>query len=436
MFDTVIVGGGASGLFSAVLLSRAGKKVLVVEAQSRAGKKLALCGGGSCNVGPVERESAELAARYVRYAPHSKTGLYREEPVRQLKTLYFEYPPELVKTLWTSQDTVCGSFLGLGIALREEEGRLYPERFDAPGLASELCARAAKSGATFRYDSKVRSVSRRDGGGFDVALEDGSTVSAGSVILSSGGFSYPAIGGSDSGNGILAGLGLSVHPGTPAMGPIPVKNWSFAASSGTVVSARVSLRTEKSGKELLRTPVDKLLFTHRGLSGPVILDVCAAVHACAAEKPFLVLDLLPETGMEELAADMQALAREHPRKQALQFLTARFTRVLSAALLDKAGIADDALSADISKAAMQRLSALVKAFTVEPELPAPRNEAMSWTGGCDPAELDFATMESNKIPGLHVIGDMVSMCRPCGGYSLWFCWTSALAASKKIAYTD
>jgi len=146
--------------------------------------------------------------------------------------------------------------------------------------------------------------------------------------------------------------------------------------------------------------------------------------------------LLPETGMEELLAAMQALAREHPRKQAVQFLTGYFPRVLSSALLEKVGIAQDALSADIPKAAMQRLAALVKTFTVEPELPAPRNEAMSWTGGCDPSELDFSTMESKNVPGLHVIGDMVSMCRPCGGYSLWFCWTSALAASKKIAYTE
>jgi len=85
---------------------------------------------------------------------------------------------------------------------------------------------------------------------------------------------------------------------------------------------------------------------------------------------------------------------------------------------------------------MQRLAALVKTCPAEPELPASRSEAMGWTGGCDPSELDFTTMESKKITGLFVVGDMVAMCRPCGGYSLWFCWTSALAAAHKIAYTS
>jgi len=436
MLDVLIIGAGASGLFSALLLSRAGKKVLVIESQSRAGKKLSLCGGGSCNVGPFERESAALAARYLRYVQHPKTGLFRQEPVRQLKTLYFEYSPSLLKALWTSDGIVSGPFAGLGIALREEDGKLYPKDFDARSLAAELCLRSTQAGAQFRYDTAARSVTPRTEGGFDILLEGGSSVSARAVILASGGFSYPAVGGNDSGNSMLESLGLSVHEGMPAMGPVPVRNWRFASSSGTVIPARVSLRTEASGRELVRTGVDQLLFTHRGLSGPVILDICAAVHECAEEKPLLVLDLLPALGAEDLAASMQALAREHPHRQAVQFLTAHFPRVLSAALLEEAGIGSETMSAEVPKAAMQRLAALVKTCPAEPELPASRSEAMGWTGGCDPSELDFTTMESKKITGLFVVGDMVAMCRPCGGYSLWFCWTSALAAAHKIAYTS
>lgn len=436
MLDVLIVGAGASGLFSALLLSQTGKNILVVEGQSLAGKKLALCGGGSCNVGPVERESSSLAARYHGYAKNPKTGFIRQEPVRQLKTLYFDYPPALVEALWTSRDVVSPPFRGLGIALREEEGKLFPAAFDARGLAAELCGRASKAGVTFRYDTKVVSIAPRQAGGFGIRLDDGSDMAARSVILASGGFSYPAIGGNDSGNGILDAIGLAVHRGTPAMGPIPVKNWLFAASSGTVIPARITLTTELSGKELVRTDVDQLLFTHRGLSGPVILDICAAVHECAGEKPHLAIDLLPVLGAEELVASMQSLAKEHPRKQAVQFLTGHFPRVLAGKLLETAGIGADSLSAEIPKVAMQRLATLVKAFPVVPELPAPRNEAMGWTGGCDPLELDFSTMEAKKIPGLFVTGDMVAMSRPCGGYSLWFCWTSALAASTKIAYTS
>ncbi len=436
MLDVLIVGAGASGLFSALLLSRTGKKILVIEGQSRAGNKLGLCGGGSCNVGPVERESAKLAPRYLKYAKNPKTGLFREEPVRQLKTLFFAYPPTLVETLWTSREMVAGTFQGLGIALREEEGKLFPADFDARGLAAELCRRSIKAGALFRYNTKVRGITPLVESGFDIQLDDGSTISARSVILASGGFSYPAIGGNDSGNGILDRLGIAIHPGMPAMGPIPVKNWPFAASSGTVIPARVTLKTKSLGKELLRTPVDQLLFTHRGLSGPVILDICAAVHECAEESPFLQLDLLPALGTEELVVSMQTLAREHPRKQAVQILTQYFPRVLAGILLEKADINPEALSAEIPKASILRLATLVKAFEAKPELPASRSEAMGWTGGCDLSELDFSTMEVKKIPGLFITGDMVSMCRPCGGYSLWFCWTSALAASKKIAYNS
>lgn len=448
MYDAIIIGAGASGLFSAVLLSQTGKKILVLEQQALSGKKLALCGGGSCNLGPVERESEPLFHRYHRFVRHPKTGQLRQEPVRPLKTLYYAYPPELVRELWTSKETVIGPFKGLGISLREEEGRLYPAGYEARGLAAELTRRAEKNGVEFRYQTRVLSIEKSDGG-YTVGTQpvsgeaEQSTAAARSVILASGGFSYPAVGGNDSGNALLSAFGIECRPGTPAMGPVTIRDYPFTGSSGTVIPARVTVRVRdgtagahsgsNSGavRELVRSETDQLLFTHRGLSGPVILDICAAIHEAAADSPELELDLIPGKGREALLSQTQDLIREHPGKKTVQFLTPFFPRTLSAKLLEMAGIDPEAASEGIPKTSLSRMIDLVKSLNLSPAGNTARNEAMSWMGGCESAEIDFTTMEAKKAPGLFIIGDMVSFSRPCGGYSLWFCWTSALAAAVK-----
>jgi predicted Rossmann fold flavoprotein len=435
MYDVIIIGAGASGLFSAVLLSGAGKKVLVLEQNPAGGEKLSLCGGGNCNLGPVECESEALSARYTQFSLNVKTGHMRQEPVRPLKTLYYAYQPLLVRKLWTSGDLVHGLFRGLGIEFREEEGLLYPARFDARSLARELCRRAEKAGVRFVYGSKVTAV-KKAAGGYEVNLAGASEGAAGFlsrvVILAAGGFSYPSIGGNDSGNILLKSLGIGCRPGMPAMGPVAVRNYPFAASSGTAVTASVNLVPRAGGAKLARAETGQVLCTHRGFSGPAILDMCAAVHECAKEDPVLVFDFMPHMSREALLAAMQKQAHEHPRRHSEQLLSLFFTRAFSGTFLTMAGIAAEKLCAEVSKAEMIKAVELVKAMRLDPVTPVSRDEAMSWTGGCEAGEIDFATMEARKAPGLFVTGDMVAMCRPCGGYSLWFCWTSALAAAVKI----
>lgn len=436
MYDVIIAGAGASGLFAAVLLSRSGKKVLVLEHNTRPGKKLALCGGGNCNLGPIERESAELSLRYTKFTPHPKTGFFRQESVRALKTLYYTYPPSLVHTLFTSKELVIPPFTGLGLKLREEEeGRLYPAEYDARSFADELWTRAEKAGAQFNFNCEVQSIIKNESGGYTVQFLENSESSVEDsrcVILATGGFAYPKIGGSDTGNTLLSNLGIAYRSGKPAMGPLLIQDYPFSASSGTVIQAQGTVVSRKTGAELVRSKKDQLLFTHRGLSGPLILDLCASVHECETEEPFLVLDLLPDLTKDTLLASMQLQVKEHPQKMAVQILSVFFPKVLSATILKKAHIDSEMISAEIPKAAMMRCADLVKAFSLEVKLPTSIHEAMSWSGGCESSEIDFATMESKKNSGLFLTGDMVSMCRPCGGYSLWFCWTSALAACIAI----
>ncbi len=437
MYDVIIIGAGSSGLLAALLLSQTGKKVLVIEKNARSGKKLALCGGGNCNLGPVERESEALYQKYARFSPHPKNGHIRQESVRALKNLFYAYPPSLVEALISSTDIIAGSFHGLGIELREEEGRLYPARLDARAFADELCSRSEKEGAAFRYSSAVTSVTKNQEGGYMVHFSDAkggenTVVTAPFVIIAAGGFSYPAVGGSDCGNGFLSGMGIAVHQGQPAMGPVQVKDYPFTASSGTVIPARINLVSGLTGATLAASGTDQLLFTHRNLSGPVILDICASVHECAPEKPVLVIDLLPALNREELLASMHKVALEHQGKLSVQLLSSFFPRVLSSTLLEMADIDPKSLTAVVPKGAMQKAAALVKGLKLTPVIPTSRHEAMSWTGGCEISEIDFTTMEAKKAPGLFVTGDMVAMSRPCGGYSLWFCWTSAIAAAIKI----
>lgn len=443
MYDVIIIGSGASGLMSAVLLSGSGKKVLVLEKNAREGKKLSLCGGGNCNIGPRERESEELWTRYDQYTVNTKTGGIRQEPVRGLKNLYYAYPPSLVRRLLSSNESITGKIRGLGIQLREEDGLLYPSDYDARSFSEELRTRAQKTGAEFRFGIEVTAIiPNPQSDGFSISITSnggngenkGDVASADSrfVILATGGFSYPTIGGNDSGNNLLSALGIQVKKGMPAMGPITVENYPFGESSGTVIKAGVTIISSLTGKVLTRPITGDLLFTHRNLSGPLILDICGALHECAIEKPRVVLDLAPDITRDELIESMIQFAREHHGKQAVNLLSSYFPRTLASLILGKAEIDAKALSATIPRAAMARAAALVKEYALTPILPSSRQDAMSWTGGCLSTEIDFSTMEAKKTPGLYILGDMVSFCRPCGGYSLWFCWTGALAAAIAI----
>lgn len=437
MYDVIIIGAGASGLMSAVLLSGSGKKLLVLEKNAREGKKLSLCGGGNCNIGPRERESEELWARYDQFTINAKTDGIRQEPVRALKKLYYAYPPSLVRRLLSSTDIIAGKIRGLGIQLREEDGLLYPSEYNARSFSDELRSRAQKMGAKFQFGVEVSAIiPNAHSDGFSIRMTDknGNITSADSrfIILATGSFSYPTIGGNDSGNGLLSALGIGVKQGMPAMGPLTVENYPFGGSSGTVINAGATVISSLTGKVLTHPITGNLLFTHRNLSGPIILDICGAIHECANEKPRVMLDLAPDITRDELIESMVKSAREHHSKQAAHLLSSYFPRTLASTILGKAGIDAKAFSATISRAAMARAAALVKEYVLTPILPSSRQEAMSWTGGCLSNEIDFFTMGAKKVRGLYVLGDMVSFCRPCGGYSLWFCWTGALAAAIAI----
>lgn len=451
--DLIIIGAGAAGLFAAVYAARSGLRVLVLEKNSRSGKKLALCGGGNCNIGPREHDIETLLPRYgVFGAKKSSNGGYRS-PFRRGKSLWYQVPPASVREVFTDW----------GIRVREQDGQLFPADYDAPGFRDKLEAMALEAGARIVLNRHVTSLGSRnseEGQLWELCCGDEEVFVAPHCFLACGGASYPTIGGTNQGNQLLSVLGVPVREGQPAMGGLhlrPViavpggfrgpardsglrKSLPLADLSGLVMPVRVQVKTGRLDQILAEPQVEQILFTHRGLSGPAVLDICGLVHEASVgcdpgEVPVIVLDFCPSRAWksyDDALRDILAMARENPRKHLASLVSELVPRALALALIDIACLEADAVLGNVTRAAFTDVALLLSTTVLSPRLPTPWTEVMSWTGGCDPRAVDFTTMELKDAPGLYVLGDMVALDRPCGGYSLWFAWTGALAAVRHV----
>lgn len=455
MYDLVVIGAGASGLFSAVLAARKGLAVLVLEKNSRPGKKLALCGGGNCNIGPREQDIDDLMPRYAVLGSTKKQSMVQKLTFRKGKNLWYQIPPA----------QVLETFSDLGIAIRYQDGQLFPAEYDAPGFRDELERLATEAGARILLNRHVTSLEWKteglDTACWHIACGAQDSFLGQHCFLACGGSAYPTIGGTDQGNEILASLGVATHQGEPAMGGLHLrptmtikgglkgpggaqssrKSLPLAELSGLVIPARVQVWNAGLDTLLCNQPPEQLLFTHRGLSGPAILDICGLIHESSKgldleNAPVLVVDFCPDQNwksLDDASSMLLVRAKEMPKKQLLSLVSELVPRALAAAIIDVASLDPAMVLGNMTRVSISDIAALLWSAVLKPRLPTPWAEAMSWTGGCDPGELDMSTMEVSAKPGLYVLGDMVSLDRPCGGYSLWFAWTSAMAAVKDIS---
>jgi hypothetical protein len=401
-----IVGAGAAGLATAIFAARRGvtAPILLFEGAQRPGAKILVSGGARCNVTNVVVDERDFSGS----------------------------PGQLVKRVLRAfgvEETV-GFFRELGVALHEEEhGKLFPDANRSKVVLQALLDDVERRGVRLLAGERVLDVAATDAGyrlrtprgEYDVAR----------VVLATGGLSLPKTGSDGFGLELARGFGHSVVPTTPALVPLVLAGSFHAPLSG--VTHEVELVVRAAGQRPFRR-TGSLLWTHFGISGPVVLDVSRAYLRAALENgpPVLEANLLPGRDFAWVERELVRLAADAPRTSVARALARRLPQAVAQAVATDAGCGETTLG----RLTREERRGLVRGI-VERPLPVVGDRGYSFAevtaGGVPLAEVDTATMQSKRKPGLFLVGEMLDVDGRIGGFNFQWAWSSAWVAASGLA---
>ena len=388
-FDAVIIGAGAAGMMCAMAAGQRGRRVLLLDHAPEPGRKILISGGGRCNFTNLDARPE----RFFSANPHfCRSALAR----------------------YTQAD-----FVALvdrhGIAWHEKTlGQLFCDG-SARQVVEMLARECADAGVELRLGQRVAGVARD--AGYVLSLEGGE-VSAPSLVLATGGLSIPKMGATGFAHDVARSLGLAVTPLRPALVPLVFSDADLGfmrALSG------LSAEVEASCNGVVFR--ENLLFTHRGLSGPAILQV----SSCWREGDALAIDLLP--GLDAAAA-LRVRKRERPRAALKTILGELLPQRLAQALAPEA--LRDRPVAELADRDLDMLGEALDAWRVVPTGSEGYAKAEVTLGGIDTRGLSSKTMEAREVPGLYAIGEAVDVTGWLGGYNFQWAWSSGWCAGQAL----
>ncbi|MCF7939916.1 MAG: NAD(P)/FAD-dependent oxidoreductase [Spirochaetales bacterium] len=431
--DILIVGAGPAGLMAALQggqvsraaesaltaqSTRAGVSIRIIEKNPRAGRKLLAAGAGRCNIshtGSIEE-----------YLQHY--GTLNGNRKKLLKAVLYSFSPADLAEFFGHRE----------LPLKElNEGKLFPRSEKSMDVVELLERSAKQTGIHIHFSDPVAELYLDNGNGettnegatdrtFRLRTASGKIFEAKAVVLASGGASYPQTGSTGDGYDLAKELGHQIVPPCPALAPIELEDYPFAELSG--ISLKVELRYPGVSKKAGRTTGD-LLFTHRGLSGPVILNSSRYL----ARGTSIEITFTDKTAEELLhflseakAAGGSGLLKS--RLRALE-LPARFISLV----LREAGIPEELKLADLGKQAGRKLAALLTAWPLRVSRVGGLDKAMLTAGGVALSEVQPHSLESRLVPGLFFAGELLDIDGDEGGYNLQFAFSSGAVAGQSAA---
>ncbi len=408
--EVVVIGGGAAGMLAARRAAERGAKVTLLEKNDRLGMKILISGGGKCNLthdGPMEDVRAQFRPNEARFL---KPSFYKSTNEDFLRILHER---------------------GMETYVRPD-GRVFPmEPANAKDVVALLTQYVEEAGVCVKYGMSVTGLSAEDGrmSGVEVG---GGMLPASRVIVSTGGSSYPATGTTGDGWRWLSALGHTLVPLRAALAPMYLMDveadWSGVALRETTLRARAGA----GGKEFAHWSGD-LLFTHKGVSGPTALGVSREVAEREASPAALEADLAPGQSWEALSADLRRQALENPRKTVASLAAPFVPARLLEPLLASAGIPADTRGAYLKAKSLNKLVSTLKGWPLGAvrHVPLERGEVVA--GGVELSEVDPQTMQSKRIAGLYLCGEVLDVAGPVGGYNLQAAWSTGVVAGDAAA---
>lgn len=394
-WDAIILGAGAAGMFAAAHAAQTGGRVLAVDHAKAPGEKIRISGGGRCNFTNLETR----ADRFLSQNPHfAKSALSRYGPQDFIALIEAHRIPYHEKTL----------------------GQLFCDR-SAKDVIEMLRAEMAAAGAALRLETAIGEIARRDGR-FEVTLDGAGrryTASAAHLVVATGGKSIPKMGASDLAYRIARQFGMAVVETRPALAPL-----TFGGASLEMLKALSGVAVDGVARNARIAFEEAILFTHRGLSGPAILQLSSYWR----EGESITLDLAP--GRDLFAALRQSRA-EHGKRDIATALSQHLPKRLAHALAQAQGWRG-AIGGTPDKA-LRAIDAALHGWTLTPTGSEGYRTAEVTLGGVDTDALDARSMAARDVPGLYFIGEAVDVTGWLGGYNFQWAWSSAHAAGAAIA---
>ncbi|UTP38793.1 NAD(P)/FAD-dependent oxidoreductase [Phenylobacterium sp. LH3H17] len=388
-FDVVVVGAGAAGMMCAIEAGRRGRRVLVIDHAAAAGEKIRISGGGRCNFTNINAGPAN----FLSANPHFAISALRR---------------------YTSKDFV-GWVERSGIAYHEKTlGQLFCDG-SAREIIAMLLDAMREAGVTLRLRTAVARVDRTDDG-FHLTLTDGRTIACAALVVASGGKSIPKMGATGWGYEIAQQFGLRIVETRTALVPLTFEVGMLERLkplAGVAVDAVVA-----HGKTQF---AEAMLFTHRGLSGPAILQISSFWR----EGEEILIDMAPGI---DIAQTLKAARSARGKQAVVTVLSEHLPRRLAQMIAEEAGATGNV--GDLSDKAIARLDAAVNAWRVKPVGSEGYRTAEVTLGGVDTRDLDSKTMAAREVPGLYFIGEVVDVTGWLGGYNFQWAWSSGWVAGQ------
>ena len=401
--DVLVIGGGPAGMFAAITAAEQGCDVTLLERNDRLGKKLLITGKGRCNV--TNNCSAE---EVLQNTPRNGRFLY---------SAMTAFPPE--KTM--------AFFEQVGCHLKTERGnRVFPQSDSAASILDCLKRKMRESGVTVKT-GRVLEITTQEGHVTGVRTET-EALKAKTIILATGGLSYPATGSTGDGFRMAKELGHAVV--APQGSLVPLEEAGEDCSKMQGLSLRnVGVRLVNAKGKVLYKDFGELLFTHFGVSGPTVLS--ASCHL-KGEGCRLLIDLKPALEESKLDARLLRDLDMYQNRTMENALTDLLPRSMIPVVLDKLQIPRDLQANSLTRQSRHALVMLLKAFPVEIQGKRPVAEAIITSGGIKTGEVDPKTMASKKIGGLYFAGEILDCDAYTGGFNLQIAWATAYAAALGV----
>jgi predicted Rossmann fold flavoprotein len=399
-YDVAVIGAGAAGMMCAAVAAARGKKVVLIDHAEKLAEKIRISGGGRCNFTNINT----TPANFLSQNPHfCKSALSR----------------------YTPQD-----FLALikkhRIGYQEKHrGQLFCND-SAEQIIAMLKAECADGDVTWRMPCKIEALEQFDDN-FLISTDTGD-IEATSVVIATGGLSIPKIGATDFGYRIAEQFGLKIVETRPGLVPLTFDgpSWeAFAPLSGIALEVEVETGTGKGKGAVKGKFREDLLFTHRGLSGPAILQISSYWQPGTP----IVVNLLPDLDVADELISTKGTQKKQLGNVVGQWLPARLVE----RLLQAQGLAPDARIADLPDAKLRALGDAINRWAIVPTGSEGYRKAEVTLGGVDTRELSQQSMMVTKVPGLYFIGEAIDVTGWLGGYNFQWAWASGFAAGSSVA---
>jgi len=405
----VVIGAGAAGSMAAIFAAGAGAETILLERTRDGGRKILISGGGRCNVLPMHLDESRFVTDS---SPNILRKMLRAWPLAE-QIAFFE------------------TELQLPLAEEPESSKLFPRSNKARDVRDGLLAYAARAGATLRMNTVVTGFAPVDGR-WRVEFDNGTPVDADAVIVATGGLSVPNTGSQGLGLRELARLGHEMRPVYAALTPLTATDSPFAELSGVSLRVTLSARHELGGRSA--TASGGFLFTHRGYSGPAVLDVSHVAVRSRAEPtvpPESARVAVQWTGLG--AAEWEHALRPQGSRAVAGVLRAVLPDRLAAVLLTLANVDPTRLLAELRRDERARLIAMLVAGPLPWSGDEGYQKAEVTGGGMNLGEVHPRTMESRRHPGLYICGEVLDAFGPVGGYNFFWAWATGRAAGLGAA---